>query len=113
MAFRIIDRPEFIVDVSVTMPDGETQTLTTSYHGLPEEELGDLDWTPGEPFRASLRTIVKGFTNVEGPDGKVVSTVTQDHPLFEAVIAQGFTRVALMRSYHNAMSGLAGVRRGN
>jgi hypothetical protein len=115
MTFKIIERPEFTIPVSVPMPGGTEQELMTSFIGLPEEEVEELDWSNREAFKSSLSRIVTSFHDVEDPNGKVHEIASQEEnpQLFELLLSQPNVRVALLNRFHFAMAGAKGARRGN
>lgn len=115
MTFKIIERPLFRIPVTVPMPGGEDQELMTSFVGLSEEELDELNWTDRETFKSSLKRIVISFHDVEGPDGEIRELVSPEEnaELFDSLFGFPNVRVALMNRYHYAMAGAKGARRGN
>lgn len=118
MSFKIIERPEFTRDVTVTMPDGSEQVLKTRFVGVPPEELETFDPNSVEGLKAMMRAVVQAFLDVEAPGGEVFPKVCLDESeeaarLFEWLLATHYVRLALQREYTNAMLGLKGPRRGN
>lgn len=116
MTFKIIDNPEFTIDVTVLMPgDLDDQVLKTTFRGIPEKEFDTYNLYDLESTKDMLRRIVVAFHDVEGADGVVVAHVdTGKHEeLYELVLAQASARVALQAAYAREMMGVKGARRGN
>lgn len=113
MAFKIIENPEFTLDVDVPMPNGSEQALKATFRGLPEAEYESFDWATRDGSKEALRATVTGFHDVEDVTGKVFDLVAPGDALFETLLSQPNVRIAITNAYARAMVGLKGPRRGN
>lgn len=116
MTFKIIDNPEFTIDVTVPMPgDLEAQVLKATFRGISEEEIDAYNLFDTTSTKDMLRRIVVAFHDVEGDDGAAVAHVDPGkyEQLYEKILGQPNVRVALQTAYAREMMGVKGKRRGN
>lgn len=112
--FKIVPNPEFRRTVPVTLPDGSSAELETTFRAVDEEEFETFTKeATREAAEHWLGLVVRSFHDVEDADGQTFKNVDPGHMTFGWLLKQPYIRTALIAEYHNAMAGLKGPRRGN
>lgn len=100
--FRVIPDPQFVEDVPVPAPDGDswqTQTLRTRYRALPQQELEALDEAGGAA--AILERAVIGFYDLVDGDGAELAGMGEWR---DRLLGYPHIRMALLRGYSEAVA---------
>ena len=108
--FRVIEDPQFTVDVPVDLPDGDgwnSQMLRTRFRALPISELNAIDEAGGDTVMAFLDRAVVAFEGLVGVDGEQLDGRGEWRA---RLLEFAYVRSALVRGYY---AGQSGARAGN
>lgn len=102
--FKVIDEPQFVEDVRVDMPDGtgwRQEILRTRFRIPRVSDLDALEEAGGAI--AVLERIVVSFEDLVDEAGKPVDGAGEWR---EKLLGYGFIRLALIKAFYAAQSGL-------
>lgn len=108
--FKLVENPTFTHTVKVKVPvDGgyADQSFKATFNVVPLDERRQFDLEDAEASDAFLRRIIAKLDDIADAEGKPLE---YSDAVRDALIARDYVRIAIVRSYFEAMGG---ARSGN